>query len=83
MNAIQCRTCGVGSLDRVKFQRSGCAVGIGYLILVPSIMGMIMGVFMVSLAGNTSDYGAALDVHIGTFLIFLSFIWMPGGVASG
>jgi len=42
-----CHVCGRGVLDRVKVYRlSGCAVVVGYVILIPTVIGMAAGGFV-------------------------------------
>src|SRR5438105_697528 len=45
MDAIKCKTCDTGTLTRrAVYRMSSVVVFIGYIVLVPSILGMILGV---------------------------------------
>lgn len=47
-----CRTCGEGALvKRTTFRMSGPVVVIGFILLIPSILGMLFGVLMFVLGG--------------------------------
>jgi hypothetical protein len=67
---VICKVCDNGILTHKKVYRlSGCAITIGYIFLIPSILGMVMGVFLLLTAGaattqvgeiQNSEYRSAL-----------------------
>jgi transcription elongation factor Elf1 len=51
-----CRTCGQGALiKRTKFRMSGPVVAIGFILLIPSVLGMLFGVFMLFVTGAANS----------------------------
>jgi hypothetical protein len=55
MNPL-CRTCGQGALiKRKKFRMSGPVVAVGFILLVPSVLGVLFGVLMLFVTGATSS----------------------------
>ncbi|SRR6266496_4726219 len=55
-----CRTCGEGALiKRTKFRMSGPVVAIGFILLVPSALGMLFGALMLILTGTYSSHISA------------------------
>ncbi len=50
-----CRTCGQGALStRKTFRMSGPVVVIGFILLIPSVLGMLFGIFMLFITGAAS-----------------------------
>ncbi len=50
-----CRTCGQGALiTRKTFRMSGPVVVIGFILLIPSVLGMLIGILMLFLTGAAS-----------------------------
>ena len=50
-----CRTCGQGSLIKRKtFRMSAPVVVIGFILLIPAVFGMLVGVFMLFITGAAS-----------------------------
>lgn len=62
MDGIKCKTCDAGTmLPRKKYRMSGVVVFIGYLIVIPSIIGVLIGVLGIvgaSSGGSTSMQAA-------------------------
>jgi hypothetical protein len=57
---IRCKTCDTGELLRKKkYRMSGIVVFIGYVLLMPSVLGMLIGA--ITLFATGSGTGAALD----------------------
>jgi DNA-directed RNA polymerase subunit RPC12/RpoP len=57
-----CRTCGQGTLIKLtKFRMSAPVVVIGFVLLIPSVIGMLFGVFMLFVTGVASKQTSALD----------------------
>lgn len=45
MDPIKCKTCDVGTMVRQKkYRMSGIVVAIGYILVIPSVLGMLFGV---------------------------------------
>jgi hypothetical protein len=70
VNAITCGVCNQGTLVRKKVYRmSGPVVAIGFILLIPSVIGIIIsGVMLfgvVSAGGNASDTASQAAVGIG------------------
>jgi hypothetical protein len=56
--AIKCKTCDAGTLQpRKKYRMSGIVVFIGYILLIPSIMGILFGVIGLFGAGSAGSAG--------------------------
>jgi hypothetical protein len=68
MIEVRCKVCEKGNLDRrKKFRMSGPVVAIGYIFLVPSILGVMISAFMfISTAAlhpsNSADPGTSAAV---------------------
>lgn len=57
---IRCKTCDTGELlKRKKYRMSGMVVFIGYILLVPSVLGILVGGIMLVATG--AGTGAAMD----------------------
>lgn len=57
---IRCKTCDTGELlKRKKYRMSGIVVFIGYILLVPSVLGILVGGIMLVATG--AGTGAAMD----------------------
>jgi hypothetical protein len=55
-----CHTCGQGALiKRKKFRLSGPVVAIGFVLLIPSALGMLFGVLMLAVAQSASKSASA------------------------
>jgi len=72
---IRCKTCDVGVLRSEKrYRMSGPVVAIGYILLVPSILGVALSLFMfMSVAGSTGSASPGSDASAA----------IAGGIASG
>jgi hypothetical protein len=59
---IRCKTCDVGTLERKKkYRMSGIVVAIGYIFLVPSVLGMLFSVLMLFATGKaTTDTASGI-----------------------
>lgn len=73
---VECRTCGVGHLSKVRTYRlSGPVVVIGYLLLVPSIFGILIGVgTMVSGYASGDASIAAMGQGVGIAMVVGAFV---------
>lgn len=62
MDGIKCKTCDSGTLvQRKKYRMSGVVVVIGYILLIPSVFGILVGVLGIvgsGSAGSTSMQAA-------------------------
>jgi DNA-directed RNA polymerase subunit RPC12/RpoP len=57
---LLCRTCGQGTLVRLtKFRMSTPVVVIGFVLLIPSVLGMLFGVLMLFVTGVASKQTSA------------------------
>lgn len=63
-NTPTCQVCGQGELKKKKkYRMSGPVILIGYIILIPSILGMLSGVFLVFATGDAaSDTAESLKI---------------------
>jgi DNA-directed RNA polymerase subunit RPC12/RpoP len=68
-----CHTCGEGALiKRKKFRMSGPVVAIGFILLIPSFLGMLCGVIMLVITGvSVHAVSSASDYEIRTNLVAL------------
>jgi hypothetical protein len=58
MDAIKCKTCDVGTLvQRKKYRMSSVVVLIGYIIVIPSVLGVLFGVFGLVGSGSAGSSG--------------------------
>ncbi|MDB6110390.1 MAG: hypothetical protein JWR69_2140 [Pedosphaera sp.] len=66
-----CHTCGQGALVRRKtFRMSGPVVAIGFILLVPSMLGMLLGiVILVGTAATTSQISPVLEKEVRSQLV--------------
>ena len=73
---LPCKTCGIGPLRLEKrYRMSGPVVVIGYIFLIPSILGIIFSVLIVFGMANETDAGAsAIAGGIGIFLAVAFFV---------
>jgi hypothetical protein len=83
MVEVRCKVCDAGTLvRRKKFRMSGPVVAIGYIFLIPSILGIMCSLFMffraASLSTATSDNMATGIV--GSFAIFFGIASFVGGL---
>jgi len=69
--ALACHTCGQGSLmKRKKYRMSGPVVLIGYIMLIPSVIGMLIGVLLLFASGSASTaVSSAADKETRTRLV--------------
>lgn len=87
MIEVRCKICDAGTLaPRKKFRMSGPVVAIGYIFLIPSILGILFSVFMfVSAssihAGNDATGTAATGI-IGGFAILFGVGSFVGGLVG-
>ena len=82
MIAVRCKVCDAGTLTQQKKHRmSGPVVAIGYILLIPSVLGILFSVFMffttasMSHAANGAGSGIA-----GGIAIFLGLVFFVGGL---
>lgn len=62
MPEITCKTCEKGTLKNRKIYRmSGPAVFIGYIFLIPSILGMLLGMMILFSTGSATDVFKELE----------------------
>src|SRR3989454_5561614 len=62
MDAIKCKTCDSGTLvQRKKYRMSGVVVLIGYILVIPSILGILVGAIGIVGSGSagTSSHQAS------------------------
>lgn len=58
MAVIKCKTCDTGTLvTRKKYRMSGIVVFIGYIILIPSVFGILVGVLGLIGSGSAGSSG--------------------------
>jgi hypothetical protein len=81
MDAIKCKTCDTGTLVRRRtYRMSSIVVIIGYIILVPSILGIIIGVatcFGVA-SKSTGPNDTATGIATG-----IAFFWTIASLVGG
>ena len=83
MMQVRCKVCDVGELTQIKkYRMSGPVVFIGYVLLVPSIIGVSLSVIMfimsLFLAANHNVGGVAAVV--GMVYVFIGIFAMVGGL---
>jgi hypothetical protein len=86
MVQVRCKICDAGLLVRqTKYRMSGPAVLIGYILLVPSILGILisaMSFFRLASLNHAGNAGSA-DVAtglVGGFVIFFGIASFVGGL---
>jgi hypothetical protein len=81
-----CRICGQGSLiDKKIFRMSGPVVFIGYVFLVPSVVGLLFwfGMFLINAWAISSVHGASGAAFIsGGIIIFFGGVCLVSGLAG-
>jgi hypothetical protein len=56
VTAIRCKTCDVGTLQsKKKYRMSGIVVAIGYILLVPSVLGMLFSLVLLFATGKAGS----------------------------
>ena len=79
MDAIKCKTCDTGTLTRrAVYRMSSVVVFIGYIVLVPSILGMILGVATCFGVAGKGQNDAATGLAEG-----IAFFWTVAALVSG
>jgi hypothetical protein len=75
--SVRCKTCDIGELLMVKkYRMSGVVVAIGYIFLIPSILGMLVTTFAFGQALRHTDstiFGSTVYAML-LVLIVLSFV---------
>lgn len=82
MIEVCCKVCDVGTLKLQKMYRmSSPVVVIGYILLIPSVLGILFSVFMfLSAASIANEANAAATGIAGGFAIFLGLASFVGGL---
>ena len=63
---VRCKVCDAGTLlRRKKFRMSGPVVAIGYILLIPSILGILASVFIVVALHRTDGFGEGVALFFG------------------
>jgi len=79
MDAIKCKTCDTGKLTRrAVYRMSSVVVLIGYIILIPSILGMILGVATCFNVASKGPNDTATRLAEG-----IAFFWTVAALVSG
>jgi hypothetical protein len=86
MPLVQCKTCDVGTLNRVKrYRMSGVVVMIGYILLIPSVLAILL--CLVALwqtanlsLGNSSPSALAATGFVEATYIAVAFAFLVGGL---
>src|SRR6059058_4314733 len=59
-----CRVCGQGAMiKRKRFRMSGPVVVIGFILLIPSVLGMLVGILMLFATGSASTQSSTSTEH--------------------
>ena len=80
MVAIKCKVCDAGTLvRRKKYLRSSVVVLIGYILLIPSIIGILLGgALLLGVGASDSAYsdgtGAAIAQFLGVLFVVGSLV---------
>ena len=83
VHQIRCKTCDVGTLEhKKKYRLSRIVVAIGYILLMPSVLGMGFSILMLigtagAAATDTVGAGAAIVGGVSVFFFIMSLV---GGV---
>jgi hypothetical protein len=82
---VKCKTCDVGILQKIrKYRMSGVVVAIGYILLIPSVLGVMFSIFAffttMSAASGTKDAAATGAVIAGGIFIFFGIASLVGGL---
>jgi len=80
--AIGCKVCDKGSLvPRKKHRLSGPVVVIGYILLIPSILGIIISAMSLFFVSSSARPGSEAATGLaGGFFIFLGIAFFVGGL---
>ena len=77
--SVLCKVCDKGNLlARKKYRMSGPVVAIGYLLLVPSVFGIIISLIII---GNSSTAGT--HSHMSAFLAGFALLFGIGSFIGG
>ena len=78
----RCRTCAVGTLRlEKKYRMSTPVVAIGYILLVPSVLGVIMCVLSIlGLAGTSNSNNSGASAMASGILIFVALVAFVSGL---
>jgi hypothetical protein len=75
MGEVRCKTCDIGGLVLVrKYRMSTAGVAIGYVLLIPSVLGMLI-------AMSTTPQGPGSDLA-GGMLVLMGLFWFVGGLLA-
>jgi hypothetical protein len=80
---VRCKVCDTGTLtQRKKYRMSGPVVAIGYIFLIPSILGILFSVFMwyTAMSIPLSTNGAPASSLAGGVAIFFGIASFVGGL---
>jgi len=82
---VRCKTCDVGVLQRIrKYRMSGVVVAIGYILLIPSVLGVLFSALgfirMVTLMPSTTGAVTAGATIAGGVFIFFGVFSLVGGL---
>lgn len=86
MVEVRCKVCDAGTLlRRKKFRMSGPVVAIGYILLIPSILGILFSAFMFFTAASLPHANGAASADMATGIaggvaIFFGIASFVGGL---
>jgi hypothetical protein len=85
MPPIRCKVCDMGFLEKKRdYRMSIVVVVIGYLLLVPSVLGMLFSAAMLSLAvystSGVHGAGAAPGAIVGGIFLMFGLACLVGGL---
>jgi hypothetical protein len=79
MDAVRCKTCDTGVLMLVrKYRMSGIVVAIGYILLIPSVLGVLSCAFALFTMPKMKAPGA--ESWAEGMMVMLGFFWFVGGL---
>jgi hypothetical protein len=83
---IRCRVCNYGQMEpQSKYRMSGPVVAIGFILLIPSVFGMLFSLLFIVLsigagAGVKNGAGIGAGVIVSGLGIFWLVAWFIGGL---
>ncbi len=86
MVQVRCKVCDSGTLiQRKKYRMSGPVVFIGYILLIPSILGILFSAFMFFTAATTTNIDTSSGSNVaagilGGFSIFMGIAALVSGL---